>query len=122
MTNKVLGLAALAEAVTGAILLVYPPVVVRLLFGIEIAGVAVVLARFTGIALIGLGVACWSNNSAIQPLYGMLAYSAIVTLYLAAVGISGAAGILLWPAVAVHAALCVLLIMSRSKLQKNPAK
>jgi hypothetical protein len=119
MTNKVLGLAALLEVGTGAILLVFPPFFVHLLFGIEIAGVAVILARFTGIALIGLGVACWSNNSAIQPLYGMLAYGAIVTLYLAAVGIGGTAGILLWPAVALHAALCVLLVRSRSKQQKS---
>ena len=35
--NAILMLAALAEAGTGVILLVYPPIVVRLLFDAEIA-------------------------------------------------------------------------------------
>jgi hypothetical protein len=36
--RKILALAALGEAATGLILVVYPPIVVRLLFGAEIAG------------------------------------------------------------------------------------
>jgi hypothetical protein len=40
----------------------------------------------------------------------MLTYSAIVTLYLTYLGIAeGLVGILLWPAVALHAALSILL-------------
>jgi hypothetical protein len=120
MTNKILGFASLAEIATGASLLTIPRIVAHLLFGMEITGISVTLARFTGIALVGLGVACWSNNSALQPLYGMFTYSALVALYLATVGISGEAGILLWPAVAFHMVLCVLLLKSRSKEQKTP--
>jgi hypothetical protein len=41
----------------------------------------------------------------------MLIYSAVVTLYLAYVGFAvGLAGILLWPAVVLHAILTALLI------------
>ncbi len=67
------------------------------LFGVELTGIAMIVARVTGIALIALGVACWPG----PPWVGMLTYSAAVTLYLAYVGrADGLAGKLLWPAVA----------------------
>ncbi len=104
--KKVLTFAAVAEAATGLALLIVPSLVARLLFGQELTGVAVPVARVTGIALIGLGIACWPG----PPLVGMLVYSLAVTLYLAYVGLTGGFnGILLWPAVALHAILSVLL-------------
>jgi hypothetical protein len=39
----------------------------------------------------------------------MLVYSALVTLYLAYLGFAGIAGIMLWPAVALHLVLSILL-------------
>ena len=108
--NKIVGLAALAEVGTGAILLAYPQIVIRLLFATEIGGVGIVVGRFAGIALIGLGAACWPGNSVRQQIYGMLAYSTLVTLYLIVVGLGGAVGILLWPAVVAHAAIAILLV------------
>jgi hypothetical protein len=64
------------------------------------------VARVTGIALIGLGVACWPG----PPRVGMLIYSAAVMLYLAYIALaSGFSGVFLWPAVALHAILSVLL-------------
>ena len=96
----------MAEAATGAALLIVPSLVGRLLFGEELAGVAIPVARVTGIALIALGVACWPG----PPLVGMLTYSAAVTLYLAYVGFAGGlTGILLWPAVVLHVILTALL-------------
>ena len=59
-----------------------------------------------GIALIGLGIACWPG----PPRAGMLLYSAAVTLYLAWFGLSVSAGPLLWPAVGLHTILSVLLL------------
>jgi hypothetical protein len=56
--KRVLILAALGEAATGMALLIVPSLVGRLLFGEELAGVAIPVARVTGIALIGLGSAC----------------------------------------------------------------
>ena len=104
--KKSLTLAAVAEAVTGLALLVAPSLVGRLLFGVELAGVAIPVARVTGIALIAFGVACWPG----PPLVGMLTYSAAVTLYLAYVGfVGGLTGILLWPAVVLHGILTALL-------------
>ena len=104
--KKVLILTAVAEAATGAALLIVPSLVGRLLFGEELTGVAIPVARVTGIALIALGVACWPG----PPLVGMLTYSAAVTLYLAYVGfVGGLTGILLWPAVVLHVILTALL-------------
>ena len=88
-------------------LLLVPSLVGQLLFGVELTGIALTVARVTGIALISLGVACWPGT----PLAGMLTYSAAVTLYLASVGFTGGTtGILLWPAVVLHVILTVLLI------------
>lgn len=111
-----LGLAAVAESATGLILLVYPPIVVRLLFAAEIAGAGIWLSRIAGIGLIGLGLACWPNRSDTQPLYGMLTYSTLAMLYLISIGVRGeGVGVLLWPGVVVHAALVVLLVRARSR-------
>lgn len=108
--KKLLALAAVSEAATGLALLVYPPIVVHLLFGAEIADAGIFLSRVAGISLIALGVACWPPNASHGALFGMLTYSTLAALYLAYLGISGVVGILLWPAVAVHALLSVLLL------------
>ena len=84
--KKVLGFAAVAEAATGLGLVVVPSLVVRLLFGVEITSVSLSIARVTGMALIGLGIACWPGCT---PLCGMLTYSALATVYLAYLGLAG---------------------------------
>jgi hypothetical protein len=120
MKKYVLALAALAEAGTGVILVAYPPIVVRLLFGAEISGAGLIMGRIAGIALIGLGVACWPGNYAVQQLYGMLTYSTLAMLYLIRIGIRGApVGLLLWPAVVAHAILVALLVGVRFKDRKT---
>ena len=104
--RRLLAVVGAGEAFTGLALVIYPSLVVRLLFGAEISGVGTVMSRIAGIALIALGVACWPG----PPLVGMLIYSALATAYLAYVGIGGEwAGPLLWPAVVLHAVLTLLL-------------
>ena len=91
-------IASLGEAATGVIVLAYPPIAARALFAAEISGVGVIMSRLAGIALIGLGVACWPGSPAVQQLYGMLTYSVLAMLYLIFVGVGGkAVGPLLWP-------------------------
>ena len=122
MKNKVLALAAAAEAGTGLLLLAWPSLVVRLLFGADISGIGVVMSRIAGIALIGLGVACWPSNSASQPLNGMLTYSTLAMLYLTYISVRGEfAGVLLWPAVVAHAILSAFLVRARFKSEKTTA-
>ena len=76
------------EAATGLALLVAPWLVGRWLLGTELVGVSVVVARVAGIALLALGIACWSGT----PLCGMLSYSTLATAYLAWLAIGG-----VWP-------------------------
>ena len=101
----VLILTAVAEAATGVALLIVPSLVGRLLLGEELSGVAVPVARVAGIALIALGVACSPG----PPRVGMLIYGAAITVFLAYVGLTGGGGVLLWPAVVLHAVLTALL-------------
>ncbi|BCP51733.1 hypothetical protein K32_03500 [Kaistia sp. 32K] len=105
-----LTVAAAAEIATGLALLVAPSLVAWLLFGATLTGVAIPTARLVGIALISLGIACgW-------PLVGMLTYSALATLYLAYLGLAGGfAGVLLWPAVVLHAVLTALLTVELTR-------
>ena len=110
--KKMLAFAAASEAAFGVLLLVYPPIVTRLLFAAEVAGVGLVISRVAGITLIALGVACWpgrdSDNSLSPGLRGLLCYSVLVTLYLVYLGIRREwVGSVLWPAVALHAVLAL---------------
>jgi hypothetical protein len=117
--KKVLVFAAVGEAATGLALVIVPSLVGRLLFGEELAGVAIPVARVAGIALIALGVACLPRSERGwpgMPRVGMLIYSAAVTLYLAYVGFAGGfTGILLWPAVVLHAILTALLTRASTR-------
>ena len=120
--NTILMLAALAEAGTGVILLVYPPIIVRLLFNAEIVGAGAIMSRLAGIALIGLGAACWPGPSNRRAFYGMVTYSVLAMLLLLYVGVRGeGVGMLLWPGVIVHAILIVLLESAWLKQRKSPA-
>ena len=104
--KKLLPVAAVAEVVTGMALIVVPSLVGRLLFGADLSGVSIPVARVTGIALIGLGTACWPGPA----LLGMLIYGALVTAYLLYIAFGGEwVGPLLWPAVVLHAVLALLL-------------
>jgi len=97
---------AIAEAATGLGLLIVPSLVVHLLLGEELADVGIPVARVAGIAIVALAIACWPG----PPLVGMLIYSALIALYLAYLGFAGGfTGVLLWPAVALHVVLTILL-------------
>lgn len=103
-------MAAALEAATGLALLAYPSIVIKLLFGAEVAGAGVLASRVAGMSLIALGVACWPGAMMKQALCGMLIYSLLVTLNFVILGLDGTwVGVLLWPAVAAHAVLTMLL-------------
>jgi hypothetical protein len=120
MRKIVLAVAAAAEAGTGLLLLVSPSLVVNLLLGIGVDCIGVIMSRIAGIALVGLGVACWPGNSAVQQLYGMLTYSTLAMMYLIRIDVRGApVGLALWPAVVLHAVLVTLLVVARFKGKKT---
>ena len=105
--RRALVLAAIAEGATGTALLIAPSFVGSILLGNELAGIAAVVARVAGIALIALAIACWPGT----PLIGMLIYSGAIALYLGYIGFAGGStGALLWPAVVAHVILTGFLI------------
>src|SRR5947209_2897731 len=110
--KRLLALAAALEAVTGLALMIDPAVVARLLLGGHLPGVGTALGRVAGFALLSLGLACWPRPgpASARALRALLTYNPLVTLYLLYLGIGGEwVGSLLWPAVALHALLTLLL-------------
>ncbi|HTY80524.1 MAG TPA: hypothetical protein VMI34_22035 [Candidatus Bathyarchaeia archaeon] len=110
--KHILTIAAAGEVITGAILLVYPPIVVRLLLGADVVGAGIAVARIAGMGLLAIGLACWPGRDATgrgAALLGMLTYSVLVALYLIRVGVVYGGGVLLWPAVAAHGVVALLL-------------
>jgi hypothetical protein len=113
--GKILAFAAVVEAGTGLALIVDPAIVVRLLLGAELSGVAVPLGRCFGVTLLALGIACWPSrqrrDSRASPFRAMLVYNALIASYLAWLGtIEHMGGSLLWPGVALHGLVALLLV------------
>jgi hypothetical protein len=109
-----LAFAAVAEVGVGLAMLIDPALVVRWLLGVEIAAPGTLLGRFFGIALLALEVACWPNpqraKSGPSAFRALLIYNVGFALYLAYLGTVGnLGGVLLWPAVAFHAVVALLL-------------
>ena len=112
--DRVLGVAAAAEAATGLALLLFPATVVHLLAGARGTGLVDSVARVVGAALLALGLACWPGrdpgSGADRALRGMLVYSLLVTWYFIYLGVRREwTGPLLWPVVVAHAASTLLL-------------
>jgi hypothetical protein len=124
-TKKLLGLAAVLEGATGLVLMIHPVLVAQLLFGDGVSGVGKVLSRVAGIALLALGVACWpdreAGNASTRSTGAMLTYALLVTLYLVYLGVvAHLAGILLWPAVVVHAVWIFLVVAAWRHERQSP--
>ena len=84
------------------------------LFGVVPEGVGVVFARFSGIALIGLGIACLPpkdlepQQSAVRDLFVLNLGAAIFFAWIAIVTVFR--GFILWPVVIVHALIATALV------------
>ena len=105
---------AAGEAATGVSLILFPQLVVELLFGGSAAGAGLAMSRICGMALLGLGIACWPEVVATgQPAHArsaLLVYGALAAIYLTALGLDGKLrGVVLWPAVIVHVVVTAVL-------------
>jgi hypothetical protein len=127
-TLWLLSVAAAIEAITGIALIVSPQIVSQLLLGADLPGTGIAVARVAGAALLALGVGCWKSRedagNAPPLLAAMLTYNVLVTAYLIYLGVGGElVGKLLWPAVALHAALALLFVracMSNQTTKSRP--
>ena len=115
---------ALVEAPLGVMLMLAPPIVARSLLDTPVNGPAALLVgRIAGAAVLALGLACWlsRNDGPSRATRGvvaaMLLYNvAVVALLAYAVATEHLGGILVWPALPLHAWLagwCVAVLRSR---------
>ena len=121
--KKILAFSAAVEIGTGLVLMIDPAIVVTLLLGADAAGVAIAVGRCFGIALLALGLACWPGAQSGSPTFkAMLIYNALIALYLAYLGtIRHVEGLLLWPGVALHAVVALLLVWAWRQERRTQA-
>lgn len=106
---------AWVEIATGLCLLLLPTALLFLLLGLDHATVDTILVgRFAGSALLAVGVASWKARTDTRTpaqlglLTGILVYDAAAAMLLTYAGtVLELIGVLLWPAVALHAILAV---------------
>jgi hypothetical protein len=130
VTRTLLIVTVVAETPIGVMLLLSPPLVSGLLLGTSLdAPAALILGRIAGAALLAFGVACWLARDDGPGLArrgliaAMLLYNCAAVALLAHAGaVEGLVGVLLWPAVALHATLAVwcIAVPRRVPSQKAP--
>jgi hypothetical protein len=113
--KKILFFAAFIEIGTGVALMVVPAIVVDVLLGVDLSGVALALGRCFGVALLALGLACWPSGQFVQSgspaIRAMLLYNVLIASYLVYLGaVRDLVGLLLWPGAALHAIVAMALV------------
>jgi hypothetical protein len=102
------------EIVVGVIFITAPGVPCVLLFAAKPEGIGMPLARWVGVGLLALGIACLPSKAAEShrtAVLGLFVFNAGVAILLAWVGVVTAVhGFLLWPGAILHAAIAVALL------------
>jgi hypothetical protein len=102
------------EIIVGATFITAPDVLCVLLFDAKPDGIAMPLARWLGVGLLGLGIASlpskdWESRR--NAVGGLFVFNAGVAILVAWVGVVTAAhGYLLWPVAILHAVIVVALL------------
>lgn len=114
--SSVVRAAACLEIVAGAALLTVPGIACQLVFATNTKGVEIALARFAGVGLLALGIACLPSTvtgSSRSAFLGLLVFNFGVAVLFAWLGlVTTLHGVLLWPAVLLHAVIAVTLPLS----------
>jgi hypothetical protein len=113
MQRYVVKAQAWLEIIVGAILIAAPDVPCMLVFGSKPEAIARPLARWVGLTLCALGVACLPSRNA-EPnrsaVIGFFVLNVGVTVLFAWVGFATVHGPVLWPVVILHAVIAVALL------------
>ena len=106
--------AAWLEIVVGAIFIIVPNIPCALLFGANPNNLGTPLARWVGVSLFALGIACLpskAGESHRRAVLALFVFNAGVTILFAWVGaVVTVHGFLLWPAVILHAVIAAALL------------
>ncbi len=115
-TQKVVATSAVVEVATGLALIATPVFVGQALLGAVLPSPGIMVARCFGIALLALALAVWpagDGTGGRSAARAMLLYNALIALYLTRLGAHWhTKGMLLWPAVALHVGVALLLAWS----------
>ena len=106
--------AAWLEVIVGISVVTIPYAACRMLFGVTPEGVAILLARFAGVALLGLGIGCLPSKitgPSRSAVVGLLTFNVGATVFFVwVVYATSFRGVLLWPAGLLHAVISVALL------------
>jgi hypothetical protein len=125
--KNLLTITAITESCTGLLLLVFPMLIVSLLFGVSPGThVELTVARVAGVAILSLAVACWlarsdcQSSSARGIVSAMILYNSaiVVVLIYTAIGLT-LCGAGLWPVVLFHSSMSAWCVIS---LLKKPLR
>jgi len=112
--RSVVQTAACFEIVVGAIFVTVPNVPCRLLFAVTPEGVAILLSRFAGVALIALGIACLPSMATglrRSAVLGLLVFNVGATIFFVGVAFASTFhGIMLWPGIILHAVIAAVIL------------
>jgi len=111
--KSIVRMAAWFEIVVGVILIIVPDVPSLLLFASKPEAAGEPFARWAGIALVALGIACLPSGTSPHRsvVLGLFAFNAGIVLLLLWVGIATTLhGFLLWPAAILHVVIAASLL------------
>ena len=128
--RTLLTVTALAETGVGLLLLLSPPLVSGLLLGVSLdAPAALIVGRIAGAALVSLGSACWlarddgPNRARRGLVAAMVLYNCAAVAVLAHAGAGvRLVGVLMWPAVALHAGFAVWCVVNLRAIRSDPSR
>jgi hypothetical protein len=113
--NYLVTAAAWLEIVAGLVIIVLPDIVCKLLFGVTLDGIAWSLARWVGVALLALGIACLpskTDQSHGRSVLGLFVFNVGVAVVFLRVGTTAVIyGPLLWPAAILHSLISLALLL-----------
>jgi len=114
--RKLAAFSAIVEFATGLALVGMPRLTGHALLGAELTTPGIAVARCFGVALLALAVAVWpvgDNAGGRSAVRALLLYNASIAVYLIWLSTHWAMkGMLLWPAVVLHAIVALLLALS----------
>ena len=120
----VLLIAAWFEIIVGASFFLAFNAQSQFLFGTTPEGVVgVTFARFAGIALICLGLACIPSGTERSAVRILLVFNIAVAIFFASVAVTTTfRGVLLWPVVTMHAVIAIALALSLNSARRQASE
>lgn len=118
--KKLLMFTSIVETTLGILLLLFPYLIVKLIFGIEATDAVNILCRLAGMVFISLGLACFPVNEVrmVTAVRGMIAYNLMAAIFFCYVKIENTFdGVMLVPALVFHAFItaCFIYLLVKKK-------